>query len=279
MLDTQKAGCVRWDMQDVPPSQVRILLVRHGESEGNVDPAVYLKKGDSKLGLTERGWRQVARTGEFLSGYYREIGLERWPHVHVSPHQRTLESLSGIVHGIGPLFEGAPKIDPQSFLTERFFGAASALEFIDDTLVPRMFRDNIALLSKAVYDNDPFSARHLFGESPKDTMIAAKLLMEGTVQRDVDEGKRDILIVCHGAVIQSILMNRLHVLPADRHRIGNPGNGDVIEMCGTPKNWRYTRLWDGENGVRVAEDYRARVKRFTAADLPPVPDFLKDLKP
>jgi broad specificity phosphatase PhoE len=258
----------------VSEKPIRILLVRHGESGGNVDPAQYVTKGDSKVSLTEKGWRQVERTGKFLSGYYAERETSGWPLIHVSTHQRTLESLSGILYGMGDVFVGKPKIYPQAFLTEKFFGAASALSFLDDAIVPREFRDNLAALSKAVFRNDPFQAGNLFGESTKDTMIAAKLLME-TLRRDIDEGKRDHLVVCHGAVIQVMLMNWMHAMPQDKNKIGNPGNGDVIEILGAPKNWSFTRIYDGEHSVPMHENLREKVPRFTVADLPPVPDFLK----
>lgn len=253
---------------------VRILLVRHGESEGNVAPEFYLTKGDSKVGLTEKGWWQVDRTGKFLGVYCPEVGMTEWPMVHVSPHQRTLESLSGILHGMGSLFPGQPKIYPQPFLVEKFFGAASALAFPDGK-VSQEILDAISHLSAKVYGNDPFTAKHLFGESTKDTMLAAKLLMEGTIRRDIEEGKKNILIVCHGAVIQAILMNWMHVLPRDKNKIGNPDNGDVIEIHGVPKNWKFTRIWDGKNGQRVSQDLGSRIKRFTVDDLPTVPEFLK----
>ena len=253
-----------------------LLLVRHGESEGNANPEIYLRKGDSKLGLTERGWHQLKGTGRFLGAYCPEVGMTKWPLIQVSTHQRTLESLTGLLFGMGSVFEGDPKINPQAFLTEKFFGAASALEFIEDEKVPREFRDHILHLSKAVNAHDPFSAKHLFGESTKDTMIAAKLLMDGTISRDIQEGHRKQIIVCHGAVIQAMIMNLLHVLPKDKNKIGNPGNGDVIEIIGSRKNWTCKRIWDGEKGERISEDYKAKIHRFTVADLPPVPDFLKN---
>ncbi len=255
-------------------TNARILFVRHGESEGNVDASQYIQKGDSNVSLTEKGWKQVVSTGDFLSGYYLENSVIAWPIIHVSPHKRTLESLSGILHGMGDVFSGEPKIYPQAFLTEKFFGAASALEFIDDAQVSKDFRDNMLALSKAVYGNDPFQTKHLFGESTKETMIAAKLVME-TIRRDIEEGKMEHMVVCHGAVIQVLLMNWMHVMPRDKNKIGNPGNGDVIEITGSPKDWTFRRVWDGECGSKVNENLRDKVSRFTVADLPPVPDFLK----
>ena len=252
----------------------RILLIRHGESEGNTNPKLYIARGDSKIGLTEKGWHQTAATGRFLAQYYSETDTAEWPLIHVSPHQRTQESLSGILYGMGNIFKDDPKIYPQSFLTEKFFGAASALEFLDDEKVSKEAREMILTLSRLVNANDPFQAKHLFGESSKDTMMAVKLMME-TLGRDADEGKRDHLIPCHGEVILMMLMNGMHIMPQDKKKIGKIGNADVIEILGTKKIWQFRRIWDGEKSVRLQEDLRLKVPRFTVADLPPIPDFLK----
>lgn len=50
---------------------MRILLVRHGESLGNVDPLAYGRVGDPRIPLTAEGQRQVRGTGDFLASYYQ----------------------------------------------------------------------------------------------------------------------------------------------------------------------------------------------------------------
>ena len=42
----------------------RIVLVRHGESEGNVDETIYERVPDHALELTWRGRKQAEATGE-----------------------------------------------------------------------------------------------------------------------------------------------------------------------------------------------------------------------
>jgi phosphohistidine phosphatase SixA len=41
----------------------RIMLVRHGESEGNVDVSIYRTEGDAQLELTANGWEQAQKAG------------------------------------------------------------------------------------------------------------------------------------------------------------------------------------------------------------------------
>jgi broad specificity phosphatase PhoE len=42
---------------------IRIFIIRHGESEGNVDKNIYLKKPDYALNLTSTGIEQARGAG------------------------------------------------------------------------------------------------------------------------------------------------------------------------------------------------------------------------
>lgn len=67
----------------------RIVLVRHGESTGNVDDTVYEREPDHALALTDRGRQQAEETGKRLRDV---LGRERVS-VYVSPYRRTHETL------------------------------------------------------------------------------------------------------------------------------------------------------------------------------------------
>ena len=51
---------------------MRIFLVRHGESESNVEWEVNRKKADHAISLTEEGKGQARAAGEFLAQYFDE---------------------------------------------------------------------------------------------------------------------------------------------------------------------------------------------------------------
>lgn len=259
---------------------VRILLVRHGESEGNIDFRAYIDKGDSKIGLTEKGWRQAHGTGGFLREFYAEQGITSWPTLFLSPYQRTRETLSGLLHGMDRYFPGAPKLYEDWRLTEKFFGAASLLEMPDEEMDPAVI-NTLKRLSKLTYRNDNLSAKNIFGESTKETRAMVKSLIDGSLRRDIDAGRDEFLFVVHGAIIQAFIMNWMHVRVEDKNKIGllggfegNPHNGDVIEITGTKGNWRVTKLWDGEAEKRMNVDVIHGIKPFSYDDLPPVPAFL-----
>src|SRR4029450_6822399 len=69
-------GCCR---DPVPASSTtganrprRIILVRHGESEGNIDDTIYETVPDHALSLTPKGLEQVTATGRRLVAYRKD---------------------------------------------------------------------------------------------------------------------------------------------------------------------------------------------------------------
>lgn len=66
----------------------RIVLVRHGESEGNADDTVYEREPDHALRLTATGLRQAGETGALL----RERFGQEQVSVYISPYRRTHET-------------------------------------------------------------------------------------------------------------------------------------------------------------------------------------------
>ena len=99
-----------------PSKPKRLILVRHGESQGNVDQTIYASVPDHALHLTERGWTQALCAGKELR---RILGDERtvW---YVSPYVRTRETLHAIAQAFGGLDALHWKEDPR--IREQDFG-------------------------------------------------------------------------------------------------------------------------------------------------------------
>jgi broad specificity phosphatase PhoE len=74
----------------------KIILVRHGESEGNVDPSLYMKIPDHKIKLTNRGQMQAENAGKLIKKIIKNHPLD----VYFSPYQRTIETWKGIKKGL-----------------------------------------------------------------------------------------------------------------------------------------------------------------------------------
>lgn len=81
----------------------RIILLRHGQSEANVDHEVYAKVPDWKIALTGVGVEQAQAAGRKLAGL---IGDESFG-VFASPYLRTIQTKDAMLAGIGrkPVFD------------------------------------------------------------------------------------------------------------------------------------------------------------------------------
>lgn len=104
------------------PRPRRIILVRHGQSEGNVDESVYTRVPDPKIGLTPKGWRDAEECGLRIRDLVAGDGADDWKvYFYVSPYRRTLETL----RGLGKAFERSriagvreePRVREQDFGT------------------------------------------------------------------------------------------------------------------------------------------------------------------
>ena len=76
----------------------RIILVRHGESQGNRDGAAYTTTPDHKIPLTPQGIGQARRAGDEIRRVISDGGGSRsWKvYFYVSPYERTRSSLREI---------------------------------------------------------------------------------------------------------------------------------------------------------------------------------------
>jgi len=70
----------------------RIFLIRHGQSEGNVDHNIYAKKPDNKIELTTKGVSQAKNAGKVL----REMIGDETVRFFVSPYRRAQQTYHNI---------------------------------------------------------------------------------------------------------------------------------------------------------------------------------------
>lgn len=256
---------------------MRVLLIRHGQSEGNVDQKKYIEKGDQNVGLTDNGWRQAIAAGEFLKTHYADTQTRDWPYFFLSAYQRTHETLSGIMHGLGTHhFDGEPTIHHDPRLIEQFYGAVPHLVQPDGILNWKTAAD-FNKLSLVVRQRDDFTARPLFGESGKDVYLAVQSFMDSAMHRTDINGHDDMVIVCHGHVIREFI-RAMGALPMTAD-IANPGNCDIIEARGNLGHWSLNRIYDGQKMQPVHEPILKGNHKFGIADLPPVPVHLTQGEP
>lgn len=180
----------------------RIILIRHGESQANINREVYLTVPDHKIPLTNNGIEQASTAGLKLQ---QELGGES-VHYYVSPHLRSRQTYHNISKHIpGRMFED-PRLREQEWGHFRTPDETKALEDIRDRY-------------------GPFHYRFPGGESGADVYDRASAFIE-TLHRDFqdEDYPQNTILVTHGLTIRLFLMRWFHSSVEDFESWKNPKN-------------------------------------------------------
>ncbi|MGW8377291.1 histidine phosphatase family protein [Streptomyces sp. ODS28] len=184
----------------------RIVLVRHGESEGNTDDTIYERVPDHALALTSRGLRQAETTGEQLR---KVFGQERVS-AYVSPYRRTHETLAAF--GLEP---SLLRVREEPRLREQDWGN---WQDRDDVKKQKAYRD--------AYGH--FFYRFAQGESGADVYDRVGAFLESLWRSfESPDHPQNVLLVTHGLTMRLFCMRWLHWTVAEFESLSNPDNGET----------------------------------------------------
>ncbi|KAI1630008.1 phosphoglycerate mutase [Exophiala viscosa] len=103
-----------------------IIIIRHGQSEGNRDKTIHQKTPDHRVPLTPDGHQQAMEAGEKLRALLRN---DDTVHFFISPYRRTRETTEGILSGLcsndpvpSPFRRSHIKVYEEPRLREQDFG-------------------------------------------------------------------------------------------------------------------------------------------------------------
>ncbi len=201
---------------------MRILLVRHGESTGNLDPTIYAQTPDHAVPLSAAGRRQAAGAGRFLRDYFAALPRDQsYSAVRMwcSPYRRTRETADAIEREIGEAVE----LDRREHINfcEQQFGL---FDGIPDAELPRRFPEEYAHYRKCIDHEGKFWARIPLGESRFDVAVRVHQAF-GTLHRDAERwGYKTVIVICHGVTLRAFVMQWLHLTPEWFNREPNPEN-------------------------------------------------------
>jgi len=224
---------------------VRIFLVRHGESVGNVDIKQYRTTPDFAIPLSERGREQAKAAGEFLREHctgLRKCNMPRpddeRPRMWVSPYTRTRQTADVIEEEMwfdatvdAPGMAGTNRFKllrdrrEHILLVEQQFGLLEGIAGIGDVADHYPDVDKQYKLFKA--HGGKFFARTPGGESRFDVAVRVHQAF-GTFHRDAEHSSiRTIIVVAHGTVIRCFRMMWLHRSYEWAETEPNPKNGSI----------------------------------------------------
>jgi broad specificity phosphatase PhoE len=202
---------------DLSRRPVRIALLRHGESEANLDKTIYERLPDHAVPLTTHGHHQAAAAGKKL----RELFENEPVRVYVSPYLRALQTVESL--GIDDLI-GAAREEPR--LREQDWANFQDTEDIERQ---EQLRDSYG----------HFFYRFTHGESGSDVYDRVSTFLE-TMHRDFDVpgSPRNVLLVSHGLTMRLFCMRWFHWSVRFFETLHNPGNGETRVLLRQP-NFQY----------------------------------------
>ena len=219
---------------------MKVLLVRHGQSEGNVDPTVHARMADHAIALSDRGQQQAREAGRRLDTYFAHAADDRGTagpvRLWVSPYRRTRQTADAIEQAAGRWIADRRE---HVLLCEQQFGL---FDGIPDDELPRRFPEEHAHYDKLCSFEGKFWARMPMGESRFDVALRVHQAF-GTFHRDaVRHGIETIIVICHGVTLRAVVMMWCHLSPEWFEAEPNPGNCAIrILSDGTDRGY----LFDG----------------------------------
>jgi len=207
----------------------QIVLVRHGESTGNVDEKSYVNTADWLVPLTKRGREQGRLAGQEINRLlsHRNNGRSK-VFFYVSPYLRARQTLKEILCEVDPKCVVGIREDPR--IAEQQFGNFQSHATIQDN---KAARTEFGRFFYRFPDG---------GESGFDVYNRVSGFI-GTMQRESEESwagngtavelPDDGMVVCivtHGLTLRLFLMRYFQYTVHEFERSYNPKNGQVITM-------------------------------------------------
>jgi broad specificity phosphatase PhoE len=184
---------------------LRLILVRHGESEANVNRTITTVVPDPNLHLTLKGREQALEAGCNLKSIIGSGSV----HFIVSPYVRTWETFNGISQAWGGPNKVAVRDEP--LIREQDFG--------------NFDHDQMAECHQEKHDFGQFYYRFPEGESPADVYNRASIFMETLYRRWEHSTEENLVIVTHGMFTLVWLMRFL------RYGVSDYSSFDSIRNC------------------------------------------------
>ncbi len=189
----------------------RIILIRHGESEGNIDKAIYGDKPDYALLLTQKGKQQASAAGKTLKELVKEEKLR----FYVSPLFRTRQTFQQIIKSFP---ESNSDYHEEPRLREQEWGHLRSPE---ECIEVEKLRDAYGTFYFRIPD----------GESAADVYDRVSDFFN-TLYRDFEKENfpPNAVMVTHGMSIRLFLMRWFHFTVEDFELLANPANCDMVVM-------------------------------------------------
>lgn len=205
----------------------RIILMRHGESAGNIDQGAYSTTPDHKIPLTEEGRAQAREAGRkmraLISAQSGGACGENWRvFFYVSPYERTRTTLREV---------------GKAFSRRRVIGVREECRIREQDFGNFQVEERMRVVKETRERFGRFFYRFPEGESASDVYDRVSSFLE-SLWRDVDMNRHQVdpsselnlVIVSHGLTSRVFLMKWFKWTVEEFERLNNLGNCEFRVM-------------------------------------------------
>ncbi len=232
----------------MPAQSIRIFLVRHGQSEANLDKAVYVRLPDHRVALSTEGHAQADEVGAYLARQ-----LKGAPRVRIlaSPYVRARQTSEAIERALTAAVIPFDKREATE-LRELEYGL---FDGIADEDLPKNFPLEYEHYDKHKRFEGEFFAPMPLGESRCNVADRIKGVF-GTILRDASVDRTDpildFIIVSHGVTIRAFRMQWMHYSWEWCEKEKNPRNCSVQLIEGQAGGYDDRLVFDGFEAAKVS---------------------------
>ncbi|KAJ3669628.1 hypothetical protein LUZ60_011578 [Juncus effusus] len=202
----------------------RIILVRHGESQGNLDMSAYTTTPDNKIPLTQQGVEQARQVGERIKRVVSEQGeAKNWKvYFYVSPYERTRSTLREI---------------GRAFSKKRILGVREECRIREQDFGNFQVEERMRVIKESRARFGRFFFRFPEGESAADVFDRVASFME-SLWRDIDmkrhcrddSSETNLIMISHGLTSRVFLMKWFKWTVDQFEQLNNPDNCEFRVM-------------------------------------------------
>lgn len=215
----------------------KVVMVRHGQSMGNIDEDLYSTTPDNAMPLTKLGWDQARKAGQHLKN--KVLAPLESVHFIVSPYARTVETFHGIVSAWcdpdSPEFASIPN---REMRLKAWYGRLleMGLTWHEDPRIREQDFGNYQdpeLIRKAKKDRHRFGTfyyRFPHGESASDVFDRVSTFLD-SLWRSFDMNRaRNYVLVTHGISIRVLLARYFRYTIHQFNMLSNPRNCEMVVL-------------------------------------------------
>uniref|UniRef100_A0A6B2LFB1 Phosphoglycerate mutase n=1 Tax=Arcella intermedia TaxID=1963864 RepID=A0A6B2LFB1_9EUKA len=211
---------------------MRIILVRHAESEANLNKNLWATMADCNIPLSVRGREQARECGEHIKQYYQSIyntinaPKDRQCVLWTSPYERarqTSAELCSVLH------DWVDRKHESPLLAEQQFGL---YEGVDWESVADTYPKETEYYRKYTEKGAKYWVKMPLGESRFDVSVRVSQIFPLIHRENYQKGVSDVIIVSHGVAIRAFIMMWMHYSPEWMYLDPNPVNCEVRVIHG-----------------------------------------------